>query len=53
MEKYEKIDKIGFGTYGNVYKVKNKDTEDYYAMKEIKKEKFEIIANILSEEINK
>ena len=52
-EKYEKIDKIGFGTYGNVYKVKNKDTEDYYAMKEIKKEKFEILENILSEEMNK
>ena len=30
-EKYKKIDKIGIGNYGNVYKVKNKKTGDYYA----------------------
>ena len=41
-EKYKKIEKIGFGNYGNVYKVKNKKTGDYYAIKEIKKENFDI-----------
>ena len=46
-EKYKKIEKIGFGNYGNVYKVKNKKTGDYYAIKEIKKEKFEILENVL------
>ncbi len=48
-EKYKKIDKIGIGNYGNVYKVKNKKTGDYYAIKEIKKEKFEILENELEE----
>ena len=51
-EKYKKIEKIGFGNYGNVYKVKNKKTGDYYAIKEIKMEKFEIVENVL-EEMNK
>ena len=48
-KKYKKIDKIGFGNYSNVYKVKNKKTGDYYAIKEIKKEKFEILENELEE----
>ncbi len=51
-EKYKKIDKIGFGNYSNVYKVKNKKTGDYYAIKEIKKEKIEIQENLI-EEMNK
>ena len=52
-EKYKKIEKIGFGNYGNVYKVKDKKTGDYYALKEIKKGKFEILENKLLEEMNK
>ena len=52
-EKYKKINKIGYGIYGNVYKIKDKNTGDYYAIKEIKKEKYEIIENILLEEMNK
>ena len=48
-EKYKKIEKIGFGNYGNVYKVKNKKTGDYYALKEINKGKFEIVENDFKE----
>ena len=48
-EKYKKINKIGYGIYGNVYKIKDKNTGDYYAIKEIKKEKFEILENELEE----
>ena len=51
--KYKKISEIGYGSNGNVYKIKDKKTGDYYAIKEIKKEKCEILENILLEEINK
>ena len=40
-EKYKQICKIGYGTYGKVYKVQNIETGEYFAMKEIEKEKFE------------
>ena len=40
-EKYKEICIIGYGTYGKVYKVQNIKTEEYYAMKEIEKVKFE------------
>ena len=36
MCKYKIIEKIGEGTYGKVYKVSNKETNDKYAMKKIK-----------------
>ena len=39
-EKYKQIYKIGFGAYGKVYKVQNIETGEYFAMKEIEKEKF-------------
>ena len=39
-EKYKKIEKVGFRNYSNIYKMKNKKTGDYYAIKEIKKENF-------------
>jgi len=47
--KYKKISEIGYGSNGNVYKIKDKKTGDYYAIKEIKKEKCEILENILLE----
>ena len=38
LEKYEKIDKVGEGTYGVVYKCKNKQTGDIVALKKIRLE---------------
>jgi len=38
MEKYQKIDKIGEGTYGVVYKAKNRLTGDLVALKKIRLE---------------
>ena len=39
--KYEKGKRIGYGSYSNVYKAKNKETGNYVAIKEIDKEKFQ------------
>ncbi|GAM22121.1 hypothetical protein SAMD00019534_052960 [Acytostelium subglobosum LB1] len=36
MEKYAKIEKLGEGTYGIVYKAKNRDTGDIVALKRIR-----------------
>jgi serine/threonine protein kinase len=38
MEKYMKVEKIGEGTYGTVYKANIKGTPDYVALKKIKLE---------------
>eukprot|EP00003_Mantamonas_plastica_P002783 TRINITY_DN1218_c0_g1_i3.p2 TRINITY_DN1218_c0_g1~~TRINITY_DN1218_c0_g1_i3.p2 ORF type:complete len:303 (-),score=111.52 TRINITY_DN1218_c0_g1_i3:210-1118(-) len=38
MEKYRKLEKLGEGTYGIVYKVENKLNGDIYAMKKIRLE---------------
>ena len=38
LEKYEKIDKVGEGTYGVAYKCKNKQTGDIVALKKIRLE---------------
>jgi len=38
MEKYQKIEKIGEGTYGVVYKAKNRLTGDLVALKKIRLE---------------
>jgi len=37
--KYIKCERTGFGAYGDVYKIKNKNNGYYYALKEIDKEK--------------
>ena len=50
-DKYKEISKIGYGTYGKVYKVQNIETGEYYAMKEIEKEKFEGTENKLLNEV--
>ena len=50
-EKDEKTNIVGTGNYGIVYKVKDKITGMYYALKEIQKSKFQISEKILSEEI--
>ena len=39
-EKYEGLGKLGSGTFGNVYKAKNKSTGKYVAIKEIIKSKY-------------
>lgn len=38
MDKYQKVEKIGEGTYGTVYKAKVKGREDFVALKKIKLE---------------
>ena len=50
-EKYKEVCKIGYGTYGKVYKVQVIETGEYYAMKEIEKGKFEGRENKLLNEI--
>ncbi len=37
---YKKLDRIGFGTYSNIYKAQNIKTKNYVAIKEIDKEKY-------------
>ena len=39
-EKYEELGNLGSGTFGNVYKAKNKSTGKYVAIKEIIKSKY-------------
>ena len=50
-KKYEKVNIIGTGVFGNVYKVKNLDNGYYYAIKEIDKNKFVHQTNTLKKEI--
>ena len=38
LEKYTKVEKVGEGTYGVVYKCKVKDTNDFVALKKIRLE---------------
>lgn len=38
MEKYQKVEKIGEGTYGTVYKARVRATGDFVALKKIKLE---------------
>jgi len=38
LDKYEKLQKIGEGTYGVVYKAKNKETGQFIALKKIRLE---------------
>lgn len=38
LEKYVKLDKVGEGTYGVVYKCQNKNTKEYVALKKIRLE---------------
>ena len=41
MDRYEKIAKIGEGTYGVVYKARDKNTEELVALKKIRLEQEE------------
>ena len=50
-KKYIKVNIIGTGIFGDVYKAKNKENGYYYAIKEIDKIKFNQQINILTKEI--
>ena len=50
-KKYKKINIIGNGIYGNIYKVKNKKNGFYYAIQEIDKQKINQTIDILKREI--
>jgi|EP01046_Picozoa_sp_COSAG06_P030044 serine/threonine protein kinase len=39
MEAYQKLEKVGEGTYGVVYKAKNRETGDIVALKKIRLER--------------
>lgn len=41
LDKYERLEKLGEGTYGVVYKCRNKQTGEYVALKKIRLEKEE------------
>jgi serine/threonine protein kinase len=38
LEKYQRLDKVGEGTYGVVYKCKHKETQEFVALKKIRLE---------------
>ena len=48
-KKYDKIEYIGSGSYGDVYKGKNKLSSEYVAIKEIKKMRIKTNKVILNE----
>ena len=48
---YSNFLKIGYGTYGTVYRAKDKRNECYVAIKEIIKEKFDIQKEIIQNEV--
>ena len=50
-EKYQKIELIGFNSFSNVYKAKNKLNDEYVAIKEIKKSQNDNISKIIMTEI--
>jgi len=38
LDRFEKLDKLGEGTYGVVYKAKDKQTKEFFALKKIRLE---------------
>ena len=50
-EKYQKIELIGFNSFYNVYKAKNKLNDEYVAIKEIKKSQNDNTSKIIMTEI--
>jgi serine/threonine protein kinase len=50
---YSNFERIGSGTFGNIYKAQNKETKYYVAIKEIDKERYDNSSNYESEIMNK
>ena len=50
---YSNFERIGSGTFGNIYKAQNKETKYYVAIKEIDKERYDNSTNEESEIMNK
>jgi serine/threonine protein kinase len=48
---YEILKKLGEGSYGKIYKVKNKDSEEIYAMKQMDKIKIQQNLELFKNEI--
>lgn len=46
MQKYEKLEKIGEGTYGTVFKGKNRDTLEIVALKRVRLDEDEEVNNV-------
>ena len=49
-ENYKNFEKIGMGSYANIYKAQNKTTKSYVAIKEIDKTRYKNLTKIIFNE---
>jgi serine/threonine protein kinase len=48
MQKYEKLNKLGEGTYGTVFKAKNRETQEIVALKKVRLDDEDDVCSISS-----
>ena len=48
---YTNFERIGAGSYGNIYKAQNKITNSYVAIKEIDKKRYNALTNEIFKEV--